>query len=74
MKTWTVGALIEELAKLPVDAPVYLEDADTNWIIHLFEIRTGHTEHNGLIAPRSVLICPCDYGDMDSSLEFMFER
>lgn len=75
MKTWTAGELIETLSTLPPTTRVYLEDADTSWIIDKFDIHTGHLEAGAVVdGTKSFLLRPSDYSNISSSLEFEIDR
>jgi len=74
MKTWTVEELITELQKLPSSSQIYLEDADTAWTIHLFDVCQGHIENGDFIGAKAILLRPCGYGNIDSSIDFKIEQ
>lgn len=53
-KPWTVGELIDELAKYPRVARVKLEDADTNWEVPEFTVSFDDKD-------QELWIRPCGY-------------
>lgn len=59
MREWINSELIAELSKLPADAKVRLEDADTNWTIPKFTVSYANGE-----GENEIWFYPCDYGDM----------
>lgn len=58
-REWTNAELIAELSKLPMDAPIRLEDADISWEISKFALSYNNTE-----GKNQIWFYPCDYGDM----------
>lgn len=60
----TIGQFIDFLKQFPIDAPLRMIDADTDWVIDIIHAQNYRKEYGEIIDIGTIYLSG-DYGEMD---------